>query len=303
MIGPGSLWGVTARVRVGAWVVGNLDGEGLTLSWRVLMSRASSSDTADVEALNVPSTYHGALAAMAAQGATPTRRLELAIGWGQAGTLNAAPPQVIADMPVLRVRTAQRMGTDLVTAFTLSESLPLDIVPVELDLQSALGVSWSSVLALLLGEVDVVMSPEAVAAIDAQAVRLGIPTLESLSLVRPGVGAYTLLDDAMRTLHLGWAISGGVLRVYDRDGLRNDLPPIVLTPDTGLLTATEADDGAVSVTALAVPTVRPGQRVTVRDDTGRALGGGVMRIDSLVFSGSTLGDSTMALECRSLQLA
>lgn len=299
---PGSLWGVTARVRVALREWENLDGEGMTISWRVGMSRASSTDTADVELINVPSPEIAALSAYAALGVSPLRRLELAIGWGQRGMPNAEPPQTVMLMPIERVRVNVRAGSDLVTAFACAENAGMIEQPVEQDLQSALGVSWSTVLRTLLTEASVTIAPKTAELIDAQAVRLGISTLESLSLVRPGVGLTQLVDDAMATLHLGWSVSSGVLRVYDRDGLRNDLPPIVLTPDTGLLTVAEADDGGVAVTALAVPTVRPGQRVIVRDDTGRSVGG-TMRIDALTFVGSTLGESTMALECRSLKLA
>lgn len=77
-------------------------------------------------------------------------------------------------------------------------------------------------------------------------------------------------------------------------GLRMDILPSILTPQTGLLSWEELDDGGVEFDGLAQPRVCPGAQVQMLDMLGVPIGGGPLRIDKIQFSGASEGPSTMS---------
>lgn len=302
MIVPGALWGVTAALAVTTtppmqWQ--NLTGEGTTISWTVRRSRSSTSDTASVDVLNIPSVQQALLASVANQGISTARRMMLSIGWGQIGSPNFVPPQVLINMPIRRISLGVRSGPDLVTSFSGAEFDTASKLPASADLPSSLGVTWDSVVALLAAQMNIAVSPMASATIAAAAAARGVPAIASLSFVMAGQPSRLTLDSMFRTLGLSYSVDGGVLHAADVFGLRNDLPPLVLTPRTGLRSAATADDGSVVIDALAIPSVRPGQALTVINELGITLGGGVLRVDEMILSGDTSrGESNMGIVAR-----
>jgi len=154
-------------------------------------------------------------------------------------------------------------------------------------------LTWSSVVTLVAAELGLAVSPAALAVIDAAALRQGLPVYGAGNLILGDREIREKLDNIFEALRIGYTIDNGILRAFDASGLRNDLPPQVLAPLSGLLSFAVTDDGGVEFEALANPLLAPGSQVTVLNDIGIVQGGGPLRVESIEFAGDNYQNSLM----------
>ena len=107
-------------------------------------------------------------------------------------------------------------------------------------------------------------------------------------------------DWLMATLGLEWRVQNGFF-IPMQGGINND-PAIELSPNSGLIGYAKRDDGGITLTALAIPEVQPGLRIVVRDEKGLNVDAPLYRVDTVSFTGSTQGESIMAIEAERARL-
>jgi len=285
-----------AQFRIGSidFGVENLTGEGLTIRWRVLRTISPDSDTASVEVVNLSRAYTEQIAAV--WPVTPRSQTEgsIALGWDR------SPPRVVLAGKIWRVYPERRADVDTLTVIEFGAGLAeMRDTPAVVDVFDTLGYPWSQVVQLVVREAGFTLSPDAAPVIDGAASRRGLVASLSGSLIQRGASVRSVLESIMETLGLQWTVDSiGVVRVMSNDGLRLDLPPVILTPDSGLLSWEVVDDGGVDLHALAYPGLEPGQAIQVVDDRGRPVGSRTARVEQVEYTGGTDGESTMRVIAR-----
>lgn len=294
---PQELFGVVARfayrsaVHLSAptAVIQSLDGDGLRFEWDVLKTRTSSPDTATIRICNLMKIHRADLAMLAS---LPGRILvELSIGWR--GVENEGPSdQLLLPTDVLfrgedwRVVPEEQNGPDIITTIEAGDGLEVSTAAPDGGGNIALGITLGVKFAL--AALKLKPSKAALAVIEAEGAKVTTP-ISNLTLEND---PRELLDVLLASMGLGWGISGGEFVVY-RGGLRDDLLPGLLTPQSGLSRWAVTDDGGVEFEALAQPRFVPGMQITVSDHLGILQGGGPLRIDTIRFMGTTDGPSIM----------
>lgn len=293
----GELFGVVARLAYRSTVhpsaptavITSQSGEGLYMEWDLQKTRTSSPDTATVRIFNLLPIHRADLALLSA---LPGRiKIELAIGWrghGVEPTVNTLflPTDVVFVGEDWRVVPEEREGPDIVTTIEAGDGIEVTNAAPQGGSEVALGMKL--LVLLSLQQLGLKPSVGALAVIETEAAKI------TVSIERPTheIPPRERLDLLMASMDLAWGISGGEFVIY-RGGLRNDLPPAILTPQTGLLKWSVTDDGGVEFEALARPIVTPGAQATLLDELGQTLGGGPLRIETVRFLGTTEGPSMM----------
>jgi len=270
-------------------LVNNLRGRGLTIEWSVSKTITRDPDTCEVRVYNLSPTNRDLLALAASTAPEVPLLLILSIGWDNI-------PSVLFSGSAWKVEPALRERTDVVSVLTTGDGLSetRDTPPAG-GAQAATAVSLA--LASILGSMRLAVSPAALALIQEAAAKLPLPAFQHCFSGEPT----ETLDAFMDTLGLAWGIQGGQFVVLSQ-GINNELPPLILQPSSGLLTWTVQDDGGVAFDALALPQAVPGQQVFVKNELGLDVSGGPLRIESINFNGSTMGNSTMSGIARKLVL-
>ena len=215
--------------------------------------------------------------------------VNLFVGW-------KGKPQLLFSGVMTKLISEVHAGVDTITEITLSEGGPnLRDAPVQgtvdFGMPIQLGVvAYAQALGLQ------VYGPT-LAVIAEKASKLPVQNIHIVNHIDPRI----MLDQLFATLGLSWAPVNKAVVVYD-GGIRNDLLPVRLDPGSGLLDYSRLDDGGYRVTALALPALEPGGRVTVFDEVGRALGAGQQWCQIVEFSGDNDGQSTMVFTMRKLDL-
>lgn len=278
----------------------NLDGEGLFMEWTVERKLTSNADTGTVRIYNLGALQQGLMEAIvkASKGFSAIGNIEISIGWdkmvfslmaGQIWKLKAKlyeDPDVVTeiefgdglasnrDSQPLTTQVAQILVTDLLTLLASKFSPPrfLDVAQVT---------------------AAVVTSPN------------GLRTLGTFD--GTGRPAKQTFDDIVSGLgpDYSWGYGPrGLIVVYNRGllSIAAGTAPELVKPSTGLLRATLEDNGSVSFDALANPSIMPGSAVSIIDRFNKPVGQLVMRVESVIFSGSTRGESTMSAVARPLSV-
>ena len=168
---------------------------------------------------------------------------------------------------------------------------------------AVVGMAAQQYFALLAGQLALIPSPAAIAVVAEKAAQVPVLTWNLTGDGEPR----EQLDDFMATLGLAWGVAFGNQLVVYRNGLRNDLPPVILNPNTGLISAHTEGSGVV-FEALADATAIPGAQISIQVPTVPSgiglvpVGSPAMRIDEVQFTGSSIGPSTMRGTARKLQV-
>jgi len=119
-----------------------------------------------------------------------------------------------------------------------------------------------------------------------------------------GQSSADMLTGLLHLLGLEWRIHNGRVTVFDMDPFGGVPGPTqLISPATGLLQpVTIEDDGDIEFDALANPDVVPATQIVVQDANGRPIGAPVHRVESMSFTGTTEGSSTMRVQARKATL-
>ena len=258
-------------------LVTNLDGSGLTIEWSVDKTRTPEPDTARVRIVNLLQLSRKALAEVASLGLG--LNVSLMIGWQKV-------PTMVFNGLAHKITPETFEGTDIVT--TVECGAGGDISSSSPSSAAIAGAGVPLVLAKLLGDLKIPPSPTAFPEVTAAAAK--VPAANLFQWVTTG-NPREDLDLLMASIGLSWGIERGFFVVY-AGGLRNDLLPLLLSPSTGLVKWAPLDDGGYEFEALADASAAPGQQVIMTDEKSLPIGG-PLRIDKLVYTGSTRGPSIM----------
>jgi hypothetical protein len=268
-------------------VVSNELTQGLHFTWEVEKSNSPQSDQARIAITNLGAIGRKAL--MAAAALPFPIQVQLSVGWG-------VMPELLFMGEAWTIRPEIKHGTEIVTELEVGDGVgPTRDTPPGGG--AMVGQLVSAAVLIAVAQMRLVPSPGAVLAVQEAAAAL--PPIAFLSV--GDKAPRETLDDLMATLGLGWGVENNTTFVAYRAGLRNDLPPSVLTPLSGLLRADVLDDGGVQFEALAQARVVPGLQVSIlvpgpggNVTTMIPIGGGPLRVESVRFSGSTEGPSLMS---------
>jgi hypothetical protein len=267
---------------------------GLRFDWTVEKTATPDPDTATITVFNLGVVSRKALEAALALPIPLV--VTLSVGWGLV-------PEVLFVGQVWKAQPEVKTGQDILSILEVGDgALPTRDTPPA-------GGAWVGQVAAIATtaiatSMGLIPSPSALAAISEAGAALPVAAWQATGDGEPR----QQLDDLMATLGLSWGVQDGQFVVY-RAGLRNDLPPSILTPISGLLHAEIVDDGVVQFDALAQPRIVPGVQVQImRPGPGGNLttmipvGSGPLRVDSVIFSGSTQGPSMMTGTARKVAL-
>jgi hypothetical protein len=258
------------------------------VEWEVEQVWGSTPSTATIRIWNLDPIQRPLLAIAAATQPVPII-CSLSLGWeGSLGSVFTGQ--------VWRVQPTMRERTDVITLLELGEGYQAirDTPPAGGGITAG---SADLVVLLLLGIMKITPSAAAQALIQQRAALLPVKAFAYESTEDPERD----LNHLMATLGLNWTVTGDNEFVVYRDGLRDDVLPVKLGPNSGLLTWDVVDDGTVELEALSQPVV-PGGQIFVQDDIGRPVGGGPLRIESVFHRGSSETTSTMSIVARKLQV-
>ena len=281
-------WGVTYQVNIlgvppfGVITVDNTigppgtpgPGHGLFTSWDVRKEWGPNNDSATLSIANLDLPFRKALSARLALPG-PTLQVQLLVGW------SGLPEQLYLG-EVRKCTPEERTRTDVFTVFELSDggvSARATPPPGGADF----GAAVLTVILKLTQQLGYVMSGAAALAIQSAASTKFI-FANNYQQVYDG-GPRDQLDQLMMSIGLNWGIANGFFHVY-RAGKRDDVIPGILTPNAGLLTWEEQDNGAIAFTALGQSRFEPGMQLTIMNEIGVTLGGGPLRLDHIQFTGS-----------------
>lgn len=280
--------------------VENLDGDGLYMQWSVERQLGTNANQGSLEIYNLGTLQQGLIQSIvkASQGFSAIGNVELSIGWdGLTFSLMKAQiwklqAKVYRDPDVV---TILEFG-DGVQSNRDSTTLPTNVAQIFVtDLLSLLASRFNPPRLLDVDQVTaaVASSPR------------GLRTIGSFDPT--GKSAKESFDDIVSGLgpDYTWGYGpNGLIVVYNRGQLSiaAGTPPELISPDTGLLDATEEDNGSVTLSALANPSVREGVPVAITDRFRKQVGQPVMRVESAIFTGNTRGDSVMDVIARPLSV-
>jgi hypothetical protein len=318
---------VCARVKLGGAPplnVINLDGEGLTIMWDIFRPRRGPEEgtitivnlseaargflhtswkTATKKQVVVVEpdvahflvqgvgSYEVALKLAERNASAPYGfKVDLGIGWEKR-------PSLVYRGDAIGMQPGKRVGVDVHTIFTLGSQAWQD---------AAVGASFANVTLSLIVQFliqapppngfGVQIEPASLAKIEQRGAELGVR--EYVSWARAGKTS-EVVDDILASLGLEGKIHNGRFIVTDRGNAATaSLDAFFLSPGTGLLDWTETDDGGIEALALAIPDVSPGAQVAIVDENATPVGAARHRVESVRFTGTTEGQSTMVLECR-----
>ena len=291
---------VTSLVTIGSAppvTVQSLTGEGLRVTWEINKSNSSEPDSGSVTIYNLQTASRKILAAIVPTLPAFGFRASVSIGWGD--TLNPGlgfvPPTQVMSGRIWSITPELKERTDVLTVVEFGDGLveQRDAAPSGTSLGFAQLLTWSALVGLVVTELGLTLSPAAAPVIDAAAAARGLPSFGGANAIIGDREVREKLDNIFDTLRIGYTVDNGVVRVFDPSGLRNDLPPQVLTPLSGLLSFAQTDDGGVEFEALANPLLAPGAQVTIVGDDGIAQGGGPLRLESIQFRGDNYAQSLM----------
>lgn len=106
-----------------------------------------------------------------------------------------------------------------------------------------------------------------------------------------------IMDQLMESLGLQWWVLNSTI-VMTPAGAPIAGPPVVLTPQRGLLTYSPQSDGSILLEAQGDPNVIPGIALTVATEFGIPIAEGIFRATRVNYKGDTSRDSRMTIHAR-----
>lgn len=285
-------------------VVENFDGgDGLRIEWNVEKTNKPQADTGTVRIYNLARATREVLEAVIPVLPAFSFVGTIAVGWGRIGTPHFVPPFRLISGNITKIVPNMKTGVDVVTEVTIGDSMTSgrDSVASQ-TLTNIQGFTWSTAIAAVAAQQGRTLSPLAPAFIDAAATAKKIPLTQLRNLNLRSGDLEQILTDLLATLGLNFVVQDNVISVFDKSGLRQDLPQVILRAEGGLLDFAVRDDGGVDFTALANPLVQPGSQVTIFNEVGVLVGGGPLRVEHVAFDGSTYESSTMSGTARKFQV-
>jgi hypothetical protein len=262
--------------------------EGLRLEWDVSKSRMSTPDEAVISIYNLASPVRQGLSISSS---LPIALIaQLLVGW-------EGIPELLFTGEIWKVEPAKKTGTDVITTLHAAAGgrALRDTPPAG---GAIVGATVQMVIGQLLGQLGFRPSVATLGQIAAAAGQVSLGAFQAGFHGEPR----EVLDGLMATIGLSWGFDSttGEFVVY-RGGLRNDLLPSILAPQSGLLSWSELDDGGYEFEALAQPRCVPGLQITLLDEFGKPQGG-PLRIETITFRGSSEGPSLMTGVARKVKV-
>jgi hypothetical protein len=295
---------IAARVEVGTETLGIqtecVDGEGLKIEWDCKMDVGSSSNSGSIRITNLNTeTQIPVLARVAELVQNFGFKAKIFFGWeGQVFQLYEAP--------ILKIRPKIFTGTDIVSEIEIADFAqvgPRSTPGPVLD--QAFFIAGFEALAEIM---ELKLSAQFRQALSKLQVRSTLDNIASVGgeqdkvSVVPGSRARKDFTDLITSLgpQYGWTVQNGEIFLTTFGLLDDTTAPYVLGFDTGLLSVTPQDDGAFSVTAMGIPTLRPGQQVIIQDENTENLGSGALRIEDIAWNGDSYVGCEMGFTARKL---
>lgn len=286
-----------------AWATGiaaatqviNLDGTGLWIGWDVVRTRASSTDQAEVTIANLPPVIRKALyqAWQAASAGPLGFKMGLYLGWDSITTL-AFAGEVYEMIP------ERRQGVDVHTVIRMGDGYKSVEKNAAAPTVHTYGAGQSTVvwglLVYMFGQLGLTIDPSQQPAVEAAVLATPLPVSGQISLEGE---VSDVLDSLVASIGLEWKVIDGQV-VFMAGGITasaQGATAVLLDAIHGLLEWEEAEAGGIRATALAQPSMRPGNQFVVADSFGIPLGAGY-RCETVRFTGATDGESIMVIEGR-----
>jgi hypothetical protein len=270
----------------------NLDGNGLRFDWSVSRDNTGDADQAEVTIYNLSRTVAGQLHKAwgdLAVGFTAG----IKIGW-------QGVAQLLLKGNTWDLSVDGRDGADYLTTFKIGDGHnPIrDSVWGRSINGAKLNIALEQLVSLPVDAQDIgggglgfIYPKESADLVAAAAARTSISDYRNLV---PGMSTVHYVNDIMATLGLEWRVHNGAF-IAMRGGIINEPGPI-LRPERGLLKYKSKNDGGITVDALANPDVQPGIQIQVQDNQGKNFAEPVYRVESVEFTGSSIGESVMSIQ-------
>ena len=271
----------------------NLDGTGLKIEWMIERTRTGTPDRGQITVYNLGMGARKAIHEMWKKlgGTYRGYVIDFSIGWG--GLLER-----IIRGDVWKVTPEQRTDVDVVTVFEVGDGNKQVRDSVTLG-QNFANVHITALIKIFVSQppptgMGIPIDPASLAKIVERASQLPVRTFNNYCA--QAQNSADVIDDLIETLGLEWKVFQGSFIVTDKGNAATASPIApVLSAQTGLLEWNQEDDGGIQIKALANPNVQPGSQVIVIDSFGVAVGAPAHRVEKVVFSGTTDGESIMEI--------
>jgi hypothetical protein len=286
--------------------VANLSGEGLTMDWSITRTNTSAADVGRLRVTNLSRSNRRLLQQAQPLLSAFAYQLSFSLGW------DGVVFEVLRGPLTKLVAEERTTSTEVVSTFEWSDGLLSlrDSTPLAAPLTVTSGL-WLNVFEAIAKTFPGVLglAPSFATTLATSPLVSAIPNFGAVFNNDP----VNDLNDLVSSLGPGydWGIQDALIVLYRAGLISDSTPPLILAPNTGLLSWQLQDDGGVMVSALANPGVRPGQQVQVLGvdavpgagvPVPELVGGGPLRIESVTWDGSTLGTSIMSLVARKIEL-
>lgn len=277
--------------------ISNLDGSGLHISWDVLRTRSSKTDYGVATVRNLSPKFRGLLYETWRRfNATLTGfRVGVHIGWG--GRVDLVMMGDCWDL-----QPDERQGEDALTIFKFGEGQrPIKQGATDTPKQytyeagNALGL-WLTITDMF-ANLGLKIDPAMQAVFSAAVTRTPLSATGSWSLAGELIDN---INDVIDTFGLEWKVYNGQVIFLERGitASSQGSQAAVLKASTGLMQWKPLDDGGIACTALAQPSLKPGDQIDVRDAFGKPVGAPRFRVETVQFTGATDTESLMNLTAR-----
>lgn len=277
---------VGARFQAGTVLVDNTDGQGLFMQWTFTRTTSPEPDQGELRIANLSATTRKLLQEQKTN--LPRFRGSFYQGWQKQLSLifNADIYDIIPDdrSQPETTWTIMKLG-DGIEGYrdgTISGSFG----DVDVD----------TLVTLIAGGMEIAVGKDAEGVL-----QTALPS-SRLTRFKNGIvamgSARDLMNELMGLLKLRWTVQNGELVLFPEGQPLAGVPAIVLSPLSGLLTATPARDGSIICEALSIPECTPGRQLLVQDDLGKPVAEASYRIEQVVFTGNTQTGGFMNVQAK-----
>lgn len=212
-----------------------------------------------------------------------TYKVLLSIGWeGLVG--------LVATMDPYEIMPEHPMGdVDTVTRIIAGDG-GIGLRDGTIGVSLAVG-DFSQMLAVIAVSLKAAIEPASLAVFQAAAASAPVQIFESFTMYGD---PKEIMDQLMESLGLQWWVLNSSI-VMTPSGLPIAGPPVVLAPQTGLLTWSQEADGSIKAEAMADVAVIPGVALTLLNRFGIPIADGVYRAFRVRYVGDTDSDSRMTI--------
>lgn len=266
-------------------------GETIRVDWSVSKTLGTTPDTCSVQLYNLDPISRTAVdrAQLAHMPPRATAaRLALFVGWG-------GVPEPLFLGPVTETISARQTGVDIVTSLSAVSAWSFGSGPPPGGAE--FGTVAGFVLLTYAAQAGKLVSPALLALVQQRAAALPLQAWQEVKTREP----MDVLDGLFATLGLQWKVVGEQIVAF-AGGIRLDLPDaVILTPSHGLLNWTTVANGGLEFEALCQARVVPGCQLQFIDELHVPICA-PLRCESVEFTGSSYGSSTMRGVARKLEL-